>query len=123
MTGNSPSSGAPGNLLSARTRALAVVGLGLVVGLGFILPILAYTRTEPGTVRTLAVLLAAVVAVLLIRRLGTVLRRLLDSLPQPWRLPLLAVYAISAMALPASLLLHPGSVAAPGSRGAPSVPR
>ena len=125
MTGGSPTSRAPDGPPSARLRAAGVIGLGLLVGgLGFILPILAYTRTGPGTVRTLAVLLAAVVAVLLIRRLGAVLRRLLDSLPQPWRLPLLAAYALSAMALPASLLLlQPGPVAAPGPHGAPPVPR
>ncbi len=122
MTGNGPNFQAPGTL-PAQLRAAAVVGLGLVVGLGFILPILAYTRTRPGIVRTLAVLLAAVVAALLIRRLGTVLRRLLDSLPQPWRLPLLVVYAASAMALPTSLLLLPGPAAAPGLQGAPPVPR
>ena len=89
----------------ARTRAATVIGLGLLVGLGFTLPVLAYLRTRPGTGRTVAVVLAAAAAILLIRRLGIVLRRVLDSLPQPWRLPLLAAYAVSAMALPASLLL------------------
>ncbi len=124
MTGSSPNLQAPDRLPPARLRAAAVVGLGLVVGLGFMLPVLAYARTEPGTVRTLAVLVAAVIAALLIRRLGTVLRRLLDSLPQPWRLPLLAVYAMSAMALPASLLLlQPGPVAPPGSQETPPTPR
>ncbi len=107
-----------------RTRALAVLGLGLVVGLGFTLPVLAYVRTRPGTDRTVAVLLAAAAAMLLIRRLGAILRRLLDSLPQPWRLPLLAAYAVSAMALPVSLLvLQPGPVAPSRPGGAAPVPR
>ena len=124
MTGGGPAFRAPDGLPPQHLRAMAVVGLGLAVGLGFMLPILAYTRTSPGTVRTLAVLVAALVAVLLIRRLGAVLRRVLDGLPQPWRLPLLAVYAAAAMALPASLLLlQPGPVAAPGFREAPLVPR
>ncbi len=124
MTGSSSNLQKLDSLPRARLRAMAVVGLGLVVGLGFMLPVLAYARTRPGTVRTLVVLLAAVIAALLIRRLGTVLRRLLDSLPQPWRLPLLAAYAASAMALPASLLLlQPGPVAAPGFHVAPPVPR
>ncbi len=105
----------------AGLRALAVIGLGLLVGIGFVLPILAFLRTQPGTTeRTAAVLLAAVAAVLLIRRLGRALARLLDALPQPWRLPLLAAYVVSAMALPASLLLlRPGP---PTASGPPAVP-
>ena len=101
-------------------HALAVIGLGLLVGLGFVLPILAFLRTRPGTGRTAAVLLAAVAAVLLIRRLGRALAQVLDALPQPWRLPLLVAYAVSAMALPASLLLlRPGPPAASDLPAAP----
>ncbi len=114
MTGSGRDRGTQNQLPGpqARTRAASVIGLGLLVGLGFTLPVLAYVRTHPGTGRTVAVLLAAAAAILLIRRLGTVLRRTLDSLPQPWRLPLLAAYAVSAMALPASLLLlQPGPAA------------
>lgn len=122
MTGGTPDPRTPDPLppSQARTRAVAVIGLGLAVGLGFVLPVLAFLRTRPGSGRTVAVLLAAAVAVLLIRRLGTVLRRVLDSLPQPWRLPLLAAYVVSAMALPASLLLlRPAPAAAPDPPGSP----
>ncbi len=126
MSGSGRDRPAPNGLpqSQARIRALAVLGLGLVVGLGFTLPVLAYVRTPPGTARTVAVLVAAAAAMLLIRRLGAILRRLLDSLPQPWRLPLLAAYAMAAMALPASLLvLQPGPAATSRPGGAEPVPR
>jgi hypothetical protein len=90
--------------------------IGLLVGVAFTLPVFAYLRTGPGNRRTALVVLAAVVAMLVIRRAGRLLRGLLDATAQPWRLPLLGLYGLAAMALPASLvLLQPGAVAGPVS--------
>lgn len=110
---------------SSRTliQAVAAAGLGLLVGLAFSLPVFAYLLAARHR-RTIMLLLAAILAILIIRRSGRLLRVLLDASPRPWRLPLLGLYGLAAMALPASLLLlQPlaGSIA-PGS-GQPLVHR
>jgi hypothetical protein len=88
-------------------RVLQVVGIGLASGIGFVLPVLALELTVPGQRRTLALLVALGLAVLLIRRLGRVLHGLLDRSERPLRFPLLVLYAVMVMTLPAATLLLP----------------
>lgn len=91
---------------SSRTliQAVGAAGLGLLVGLAFSLPVLAYLLAA-GRRQTIMLLLAAILAILIIRRSGRLLRMVLDASARPWRLPLLGLYGLAAMAVPASLLL------------------
>ena len=94
-------------------RAAASLGIGLLVGLAFTLPVLGYLQTLPGQRRTLVLLVAAAFAILIVRRAGRLLRAVLDATPQPWRLPLLGLYGLAAMSLPAALLLGQPNRATP----------
>ena len=89
-------------------RLLQVLCIGLATGFGFVLPILAMRFLPAGQGRTIGLLVALGLAILLIRRLGRLLHRLLDATDRPLRFPLLALYAAMAMAPPVSLLLLPG---------------
>ena len=84
-----------------------VPAIGLASGVGFVLPILAMKLVAPGRLRTAALLLAVALAIVLIRRLGRRLHRLLDATERQRRFPLLALYAVMAMAPPAALTLLP----------------
>ncbi|MCQ8277818.1 hypothetical protein NFI95_05085 [Acetobacteraceae bacterium KSS8] len=88
-------------------RVARVAGIGLVTGSGFVFPIAAMTLTEPGTNRTVALMIGLVAAVVVIRGLGRVLHRLLDREPRERRFPLLALYGVAAMLPPAALLVLP----------------
>lgn len=107
--------------LQVPAHAAASAGIGLLAGIGFTIPALTYLHTAANTHRTLLLLLAAACAILLVRRAGRLLRPVLDGAPQPWRLPLLGLYGLAAMSLPASLLLgHADRAAAPAIQAAPT---
>lgn len=86
--------------------AVAAAILGLLVGMAFILPALAYLWSEPGQRRVILLLLAAVCAIIVVRRSSRLLRVVLDIAPGPWRLLLLGLYGLSAMSLLAAVLLR-----------------
>lgn len=86
--------------------AFTAAGLGLVVGVAFILPALAYFWTEPGQRRVILLLLTAVCAIIVVRRSSRLLRVALDAAPGPWRLLLLGLYGLTAMSLLAAVLLR-----------------
>ena len=86
--------------------ALAALVIGLVVGLTFALPVLVYRWTAPGQRQVLLLVLVGLVAILFIRRSSRLLRVLLDSAPQPWRLPLLGLWGLAAMSMLAALTLN-----------------
>lgn len=86
--------------------ATASTILGLLVGMAFILPALAYLWTEPGQRRVILLLLAAVCAIIVVRRSSRLLRVALDTAPGPWRLLLLGLYGLTAMSLLAAVLLR-----------------
>lgn len=102
-------------LLRGLLRGAGAAGLGLLVGLAFSLPVLTYMLAS-GRRQTVMLLLAAVVAILIIRRTGRLLRQVLDGAPQPSRLPLLGLYGLAAMAMPAVLLLQVQPVGSAMSR-------
>ena len=107
--------------LQVPARAAASAGIGLLAGIGFTIPALTYLHTGAGSHQTLLLLLAAACAILLVRRAGRLLRPVLDGAPPPWRLPLLGLYGLAAMSLPASLLLgHPDRAGAPVIQAAPA---
>ena len=84
---------------------VAALVIGLVVGLAFAQPVLAYRWTVPGTRRVVLLVLVGLAAILFIRRSSRLLRGLLDSAPQPWRLPLLGLWGLAAMSMLAGLAL------------------
>ena len=86
--------------------AIAAAILGLVVGVAFILPALAYLWSVPGQRRVVLLLLAAVCAIIVVRRSSRLLRVVLDAAPGPWRLLLLGLYGLAAMSLLAAVLLR-----------------
>ena len=95
---------APPGLRPVLPGAAALV-IGLVVGLAFALPVLVYRWTAPGQRQMLLLVLVGLAAILFIRRSGRLLRILLDSAPQPWRLPLLGLWGLAAMSMLAGLAL------------------
>lgn len=86
-------------------QAGAVILLGLIVGIAFLLPVLVWARAGARQPRTVLLVVVAGVAILLVRRAGRWLRVVLDAAPQPWRLPLLGVYGLAAMGPPVAVLL------------------
>lgn len=95
-------------------QAGAAILLGLIVGIAFLLPVLAWTQAVAGQPRTVLLLVAAGFAILLVRRAGRWLRVVLDTAPQPWRLPLLGLYGLAAMGPPVVVLLVFGAHPMPG---------
>jgi hypothetical protein len=96
----------PSASCGAGIRLLAALALGLGSGACFLLPIgaLLLGRARTDTTQTILLVLAALVAVALVRRLGRLLLRMLDSTERSWRLPLLAAYGLTAMLVPAVFL-------------------
>ena len=89
-----------------RRQILSVAALGLVAGAGFILPALAFRVLAPGQTRTVALVVAASVAILLVRLAGRRLRPVLDATEGGWRIPLLCFYCLVAMGLVVLVVLR-----------------
>ncbi len=89
-----------------RRQAAAAAALGLMAGVGFIVPVLAYHGMSPGRSRTVLLVLAAIVAILLVRNAGRRLLPVLDATPRRWRIVLLGLYGLTAMAFAALVLLR-----------------
>ncbi len=89
-----------------RRQAASAAALGLMAGCGFSLPALAYLSLTPGRPRTVLLVLAALVAILLVRTAGRLLRPVLDAAPREWRIALLGLYGLVAMGLVVVALLR-----------------
>ena len=89
-----------------RRQVLSVAALGLLAGAGFILPALAFRVLPSGQPRTVALVVAAAVAILLVRLAGRRLRPVLDATDIQWRIPLLCFYCLVAMGLVVLVLLR-----------------
>ena len=89
-----------------RRQVLSVAVLGLVAGAGFVVPGLAYRVSPPGQPRTAALVVAASVAILLVRLAGRRLRSVLDATDGRWRIPLLCFYCLVAMGAVVLVLLR-----------------
>ena len=87
-------------------QAASATALGLVAGIGFIVPALAYLGLRPGRPRTILLVLAGLVAILLVRTAGRRLRLVLDATPREWRIALLGLYGLVAMGLVVVVLLR-----------------
>ena len=77
-----------------------------MAGVGFIVPALSYLGLPPGRWRTILLVLAAPIAILLVRTAGRQLRPVLDAAPREWRIALLGLYGLVAMGLVAVVLLR-----------------
>lgn len=88
-------------------RFAVVAGLGLLTGVAFVLPVLCYLDDMTGRGGMLLLLFVAVIAVIVVRGSGKVLGVVMEASPRPWRLPMLALYGLIAMAVLATLLLQP----------------
>ncbi|MCQ8240702.1 hypothetical protein [Rhizosaccharibacter radicis] len=89
--------------------ALRVAGMGLLTGLGFVLPVIALLAEPAAGVRqNLLIGAAGVFAVLLVRSCGRVFLRATEAAERPARLPLIGLYGLLALSpLAAILRFHP----------------
>ena len=75
-------------------------------GTSFIVPAFAYRSLPPGQPRIVALVIAAVVAILLVRTAGRLLRPVLDATVREWRIAVIGVYGLVAMGLVVVVLLR-----------------
>ncbi|MBE7211035.1 MAG: hypothetical protein INR65_08445 [Gluconacetobacter diazotrophicus] len=82
-------------------------GLGFLAGLAFLLPVLVWLLGEPGTARTVGLLIAAVPAMAIVRRCGQALFAVMERVGRGGRPGLLLVYGLLAMAPLLVVVLEP----------------